>query len=85
MHTGALVVCLLLGVIWLVVAARGRLEASFRDVPSWRYLLLPLALFIFWSLARVEETAILPDFDPRNEPRHPGAGPRLRHNPRRTR
>jgi hypothetical protein len=66
LHTGEMVASAILGIIWLVVAWRGKLVASFEDVPAWRYLLLPLALalLVFWSPMRVEGTAVLPDFDP---------------------
>jgi hypothetical protein len=40
-HTGALVASLVLGITWLVVAVRGTLKPSYRDVPPLRYLLLP--------------------------------------------
>jgi hypothetical protein len=60
LHTGAMVASAILGIVWLVVAWRGKLVASFRDVPAWRYLLLPLALLVFWSPLRVEGTAVSP-------------------------
>jgi hypothetical protein len=63
LHTGAMVASAMLGIIWLVVAWRRKLVASFREVPAWRYLLLPLALLVFWSPLRVEGTAVMPDFN----------------------
>ena len=48
-HTGSLVVAALIGILWLVVALRGTLGASFKGVPPWRWFLLPLALLVFWS------------------------------------
>jgi hypothetical protein len=65
LQTGALVGFALLGALWLWVAWHGKLEASFRSVPAWRYLLLPLALLVFWAPLRMEGTAVLPNFDPR--------------------
>ncbi|HWQ82935.1 MAG TPA: hypothetical protein VN363_00120 [Anaerolineales bacterium] len=65
LQSGALVGFALLGALWLWVAWRGKLEASFRDVPAWRYLLLPLALLVFWAPLRVEGATFLPNFDPR--------------------
>ena len=48
-HTGALITSLVLGIAWIVVAARGTLRPSYESIPSLRYLLLPLALLVFWS------------------------------------
>lgn len=63
-HTGALVAEVLLGLLWLWVAWKGRLVVSFRDAPRWRWLLLPFALLTFWSPLRLEGTRVLPDFNP---------------------
>lgn len=63
-HTGALVAEVLLGLLWLWVAWKGRLVVSFRDAPRWRWLLLPFALLVFWSPLRFEGTRVLPDFNP---------------------
>ena len=48
-QTGSLITSVLLGITWIVVAVRGTLEPSYKNVPSLRYLLLPLALLAFWS------------------------------------
>lgn len=48
-HTGALIASLVLGITWLVVAVRGTLKPSFKNIPLLRYLLLPLAFLVFWS------------------------------------
>ena len=48
-QTGSLITSVLLGIAWIVVAVRGTLEPSYKNVPSLRYLLLPLALLAFWS------------------------------------
>ncbi len=63
-QTGALIAAALLGILWLVVAWRGRIEASFRDVPRWRWLLLPFALLVFWSPIAFEGEAVVPNFNP---------------------
>lgn len=62
-HTGALVASGLLGLLWLWVAWRDRLQASFEDVPNWRWALLPLALLVFWSPISMEGNAVIPNFD----------------------
>jgi TM2 domain-containing membrane protein YozV len=63
-HTGALVATALLGALWLWVAWRDKLQASFEGVPSWRWSLLPLALLVFWSPIAMEGNKVVPDFDP---------------------
>jgi hypothetical protein len=61
---GSLALTALLGITWLVVAARGEVSASFKGIPAWRYLLLPLALLAFWLPFRSEANAVVPDFNP---------------------
>jgi hypothetical protein len=63
-QTGALVATALLGVLWLRVAWRDGLRASFEDVPAWRWSLLPLALLVFWSPVALEGDMVVPNFDP---------------------
>jgi hypothetical protein len=63
-QTGALVVTALLGLLWLWVAWRDKLQASFKGVPSWRWILLPLALLVFWSPIALEGNKVVPSFDP---------------------
>jgi hypothetical protein len=63
-HTGALVATALLGLLWLWVAWRDRLQVSFKGVPAWRWALLPLALLVFWSPIGQEGSKVVPDFDP---------------------
>jgi hypothetical protein len=63
-QTGALVATALLGMLWLWVAWREGLRASFRDVPTWRWSLLPFALLVFWSPVAMEGNRIVPNFDP---------------------
>ena len=63
-HTGALVAEVLLGLLWLWVAWKGRLVLSFKDAPRWRWLLLPFALLVFWSPLRFEGMRVIPDFNP---------------------
>ena len=60
-HTGSLITSILLGIAWIVVAVQGTLESSYKNVPSWRYLLLPLALLAFWSPYNSE---VQPYFNP---------------------
>jgi hypothetical protein len=63
-QTGALVATALLGMLWLWVAWRDRLQASFEGIPVWRWSLLPLALLVFWSPLGLEGTRVVPNFDP---------------------
>ncbi len=63
-HTGALVADLLLGLLWLWVAWKDRLQVSLRDAPRWRWALFPLALLAFWTPVAVEGTRFVPNFDP---------------------
>jgi hypothetical protein len=64
LQTGALVTAVLLGLLWLWIAWRDQLEASFRDLPTWRWSLLPLALLAFWVPMGLEGGRIVPNFDP---------------------
>jgi hypothetical protein len=63
-QTGALVAMALLGMLWLWVAWQDKLQASFKEIPSWRWVLLPLALLVFWSPIALEGTKVVPDFSP---------------------
>jgi len=63
-QTGALVAAALLGVLWLWVARRDKLQASFKGVPTWRWALLPLALLVFWSPIGLEGSKVIPNFNP---------------------
>jgi hypothetical protein len=63
-HTGALIATALLGMLWLWVAWRNELHLSFKEIPSWRWVLLPLALLAFWSPIGLEGDQIVPNFDP---------------------
>ncbi len=63
-QTGATIATGLLGILWLVAAWRGELEASFEHVPRWRWLLLPFALLVFWSPIAIDGSAVVPDFNP---------------------
>ncbi len=63
-QTGALIAEALLGLLWLWVAWRDKLQASFEDVPRWRWVLLPLALLVFWSPISIEGSRVVPTFDP---------------------
>lgn len=63
-QTGALVATTLLGLLWLSVSWRGTLSASFSHVPRWRWLLLPLALLVFWSPIALEGSGVAANFNP---------------------
>ncbi|MCS6839332.1 MAG: hypothetical protein NZ699_15585 [Roseiflexus sp.] len=63
-HTGNVVACALLGVIWLVVALQNRLSISFAHLDWRHYALMPLALLAFWSPAAVIDGVVRPDFNP---------------------
>jgi hypothetical protein len=64
LQTGAMISAGLIGILWLVVAIRGKLQASFQNVPRWRWALLPFAVLVFWSPVAVRGSTIVPDFDP---------------------
>ncbi|HUV16137.1 MAG TPA: hypothetical protein VMW28_06200 [Pelolinea sp.] len=63
-HTGGLIAFFALGVIWLWVAIRGKIEVSPKKITWHQYLLLPLALLAFWSPYQVIGTVVSPNFDP---------------------
>jgi len=65
LQTGAMVGTVLIAITWLVVAIRNSLKISLKNIPRWRYFLVPLALLVFWSPVKVIGDTILPDFDPR--------------------
>lgn len=63
-QTGALVATALLGALWLWVAWRDRLHVSFEGIPTWRWVLLPLALLVFWSPVGLEGDKVVPNWNP---------------------
>ena len=63
-QTGALVAVALLGILWLWVAWRDKLQVSFKGIPPWRWALFPLALLVFWSPIGLEGNKVVPNFDP---------------------
>ena len=63
-QTGALIATALLGLLWLWVARRDKLHASFKGVPRWRWILLPLALLVFWSPMALQGDKVVPNFNP---------------------
>jgi hypothetical protein len=63
-QTGALIATTLLGLLWLWVAWRDKLQASVKDIPTWRWSLLPLALLVFWSPITMQGDKVLPNFNP---------------------
>jgi hypothetical protein len=63
LQTGAMVGTALIGIVWLVAAIQNNIKISLHNIPGWRYGLLPLALFVFWSPVKAERGAVLPNFD----------------------
>lgn len=63
-HTGALVTVGLLGIIWLWVAWKNQLQASFKQIPIWKWTLFPFALLVFWSPLSYNGTSVIPNFNP---------------------
>ncbi|MBN1581386.1 MAG: hypothetical protein JXA89_11855 [Anaerolineae bacterium] len=63
-QTGALVATSLLGLLWLWVAWRDKLQASFQGIPPWRWVLLPLAVLVFWSPISLSGNKVVPNFNP---------------------
>ena len=62
-QTGALIGAGLIGLIWIVVGIRGNIQATYKDIPRWRWLLLPFALLVFWSPMSIQGDAVAPNFD----------------------
>ncbi|MFN2290504.1 MAG: hypothetical protein ACK2UC_04855 [Anaerolineae bacterium] len=63
-HIGALVTMILLGGVWLAVAARDDMRPAFRRLAPPEYGLLALALLAYWSPYVVSSGVIQPDFNP---------------------
>jgi len=61
---GALIASGLLGLLWLWVAWKDQLQISFKNIPAWRWLLLPLALLVFWSPIGMDGSRVVFDFNP---------------------
>ena len=61
---GPLVANLLLGLMWISTIGSRMLEASFQDIPGWRWFLFPLALLMFWSPLALDGQRVIPNFDP---------------------
>ncbi len=64
LQTGAMVGTALLGIAWQVVALKNSLTISLVNVPRWRYVLLPLALLVFWSPVKADGELVSPNFNP---------------------
>jgi hypothetical protein len=64
LQTGGLVADALLGGTWLWVAWKDKLNFSLKDIPAWRWVLLPLALLVFWSPIGLEGSKVVPNLDP---------------------
>lgn len=63
-QTGALVSNILLGLLWLWVAWKDKLRASFDNIPTWRWVLFPLALLAFWSPIGTMGERVVANFNP---------------------
>jgi len=64
LHTGGMVLYVVLGLVWLVVAFRNELQVSFQSI-SWQHLLLlPLVLLAFWAPYVASGNGVRPDFNP---------------------
>jgi hypothetical protein len=63
-HTGGLIAYIILGITWLVVAAKKDLTASFKRLALPEYGLLLLAVLAFWAPYTVANTIVQPRFDP---------------------
>ncbi|PWH15137.1 MAG: hypothetical protein DDG59_11810 [Anaerolineae bacterium] len=63
-HTGALVISIVLGFVWLWVAWKGQLQLAFKAVPAWRWTFLPFAVLVFWAPMRVEGGWVKANFNP---------------------
>ena len=63
-QTGALIASGLLGLLWLWVAWKDKLQVSFKDIPVWRWFLFPFALLVFWSPIGMEGSRVIFDFNP---------------------
>jgi hypothetical protein len=64
-QTGAMVSTAVIGFTWLVAAIRNSLNLSLQNIPRWGYILLPLALLVFWSPLKISGASVMPNFDPR--------------------
>lgn len=64
LHTGGMILNVLLGVVWLMVAFRNELQISFRSL-SWQNLwLVPLVVLAFWAPYTTIGNELRPDFNP---------------------
>ncbi len=63
-HTGGLIAYLILGITWLVVAAKNDLTPSFKRLKLPEYGLLLLAVLAFWGPYIAVSTSVQPNFDP---------------------
>jgi hypothetical protein len=63
-HPGGMIAYLILGITWLIVAAKNDFTPSFKRLTVPEYGLFLLALLAFWSPYSVANTTIQPRFDP---------------------
>jgi hypothetical protein len=63
-HTGGMIAYLILGITWLIVAAKNDITPSFKRMTIPEYGLFLLALLAFWAPYIVVNTTIQPRFDP---------------------
>lgn len=63
-HTGGLGAFVLLGILWIWVAITSRPEQTVINIRWQHIILLPFAIFSFWSPYQVKGNVVLPDFNP---------------------
>lgn len=63
-HTGGLIAYIILGITWLVVAAKNDLTPSFKQLALPEYGFLLLAVLAFWAPYTAVNMAVQPRFDP---------------------
>jgi hypothetical protein len=63
-HTGGMVLYIVLGITWIIMAVRNDLRTTF-DRSAWPHMiLLPLVLLAFWAPYSISDNVIRPDFRP---------------------
>ncbi|PIV55927.1 hypothetical protein COY52_09165 [Candidatus Desantisbacteria bacterium CG_4_10_14_0_8_um_filter_48_22] len=59
--TSTLVLCLIIGILWVIETFRPKTTAGFKGVLPYKYFFLPLPLLVFWSPFNAQ---VKPDFNP---------------------